>query len=76
MLESAIVAAVAFSSTDIDDAFVLLAFFADPRLVPGHVVVGQYLGFAALVAASLACSILVLPVPDRYVGDAGQCRWC
>lgn len=71
MLTSVVVAVVAFASTNIDDIFVLLGFFANPKLKPGHVVVGQYLGIAALVAAALLGSLLTLAVPDRYIGFLG-----
>ena len=71
MIRSVVLAAVAFASTDIDDAFVLLAFFANPKLKASHVVAGQYLGFSALVAAALACSILALAIPDRFIGFLG-----
>ncbi len=71
MLESIAIAAVAFVSTNIDDAFVLLAFFSDPKMPPAAIVVGQYLGFAALVAAALICAALALAIPDRYIGYLG-----
>jgi cadmium resistance protein CadD (predicted permease) len=71
MFESAILAVVAFASTDIDDAYVLLAFFASPKLTAGHIVMGQYLGFVTLVAVALVCSLLALAIPDRYVGFLG-----
>ena len=42
-------------------------FFADPAFRPRQIVLGQYLGIAALVAASLAA----LLVPRAYVGLTG-----
>jgi cadmium resistance protein CadD (predicted permease) len=62
---------VAFASTNIDDLFVLLGFFANPKLKARHVVAGQYLGIAALVAAALVGALLTLAVPDRYIGYLG-----
>jgi cadmium resistance protein CadD (predicted permease) len=38
-----------FAATDIDDLFVLVGFFADPKFRAGNVVIGQYLGIGALV---------------------------
>ena len=71
MIETAILATVIFASTNIDDAFVLLAFFANPRVNNTHVVVGQYLGIAAIVLAALACSAISLALPAREVGLLG-----
>src|SRR2546425_10709908 len=45
------VAVVVFASTNIDDMFLLSAFFADATLLPLAVVVRQFLGIGALVLA-------------------------
>lgn len=71
MFKTISIAVVAFASTNIDDIFVLLGFFADSKLKRWHVVWGQYLGIIALVVASFFCSLLTLAVPDRYVGLLG-----
>ena len=71
MIETTILAIAIFASTNIDDAFVLLAFFANPRVNNTHVVVGQYLGIAAIVLAALACSAISLALPVRDVGLLG-----
>jgi cadmium resistance protein CadD (predicted permease) len=47
-----ITGAVAFSATNIDDIVFLTVFFSQAR-ARWHVVVGQYLGFTALVLVSL-----------------------
>jgi cadmium resistance protein CadD (predicted permease) len=60
-----------FASTNVDDAFVLLAFFADSRIRPLHVAVGQYAGMAALVGGALILSLITLAIPSRYVGLLG-----
>lgn len=65
------VAAVLFVSTNVDDIFVLVTFFADPGYRPRHVVAGQFLGMSALIAMSLAGSLLALVVPDAYIGLLG-----
>jgi cadmium resistance protein CadD (predicted permease) len=64
-------AIMVFASTNIDDVFVLLGFFADPRFRPREVVIGQYAGITALFAASVIGSLLALVIPRAYVGVFG-----
>ena len=40
-------AVVAFTSTNIDDAFVLVGFFADKSFRTHEVIIGQYTGMSA-----------------------------
>ena len=56
MLSSAVLAVVLFVFTDIDDVFLLMAYFADPRYRARDIVIGQYLGIGTLVAVSAAAS--------------------
>jgi cadmium resistance protein CadD (predicted permease) len=70
MLTAILLAIVAFAATNIDNLFVLLAFFAeadDKR----PVVSGQYLGSMALVALACGLASLMLKVPHAYVGLVG-----
>jgi cadmium resistance protein CadD (predicted permease) len=60
-----------FAATNIDDTFVLLGFFADPKFRPHQVVIGQYLGIATLVAVSLLAALIALVIPPAYVGLLG-----
>jgi cadmium resistance protein CadD (predicted permease) len=60
------VAAVVFASTNVDDVFLLAAFFADSHLRGRSVVLGQFLGIGALVAASAAAAWASLAVPEGY----------
>jgi cadmium resistance protein CadD (predicted permease) len=62
---------VLFAWTNIDDLFVLLGFFSDPRFRAGQVVIGQYLGVTVLYAASVFASLLSLVVPPAYIGLLG-----
>lgn len=57
--------------TNIDDLFVLLSFFADPKLHTWQVIVGQYLGITILVAASIVASLISLVLVPAYVGLLG-----
>jgi cadmium resistance protein CadD (predicted permease) len=64
----------AFAGTNVDDfVYVLLVAVGAPPGGPRvwHVIGGQYLGFAALVALSLAGAAVLHAVPDRWVGLFG-----
>jgi cadmium resistance protein CadD (predicted permease) len=47
-----------FVSTNIDDVFVLVGFFSDPKLRVHDIVIGQYIGLAGLFGVSVAASML------------------
>jgi cadmium resistance protein CadD (predicted permease) len=64
-------AVVLFVSTNIDDVFVLLGFFADRKFKLRQIVVGQFLGIAALYAASVVASLISLVIPPAYIGLLG-----
>ena len=60
-----------FASTNVDDMFVLVGFFADPKFRPKDIVVGQYAGITALFALSLLGSLLALVISRAYIGLLG-----
>jgi cadmium resistance protein CadD (predicted permease) len=62
---------IVFAATNVDDILVLLAFFSDSSFCVREVVLGQYLGIAALTAFSIALSLTALVVPRAYVGLLG-----
>ncbi len=64
---------VAFTATNIDDVVMLTLFFSQVNAVfrNRHVVVGQYLGFGALVVASLPGFFGGLIVPRDWIGMLG-----
>jgi cadmium resistance transport/sequestration family protein len=64
-------AVVVFVATDIDDLFLLIALFASARLRPWQIIAGQYLGIAALIAASLVLALVALIVPPAWIGLMG-----
>ena len=68
-------AVVAFLGTTVDDVIILTALFVTRRRdgVPRarSVIIGQYLGFAALLALSLLAATGLRIVPDRWVGLLG-----
>ena len=66
-------AITAFVATNIDDIIVLLLFFAQVNTIfrRRHIVVGQYLGFALLIIASLPGFLGGLVVPREWIGLLG-----
>jgi len=71
VFETLILAVAAFASTNIDDAFVLIAFFGDPRFKGRDVIAGQYAGIAALTLAAWVFALLAYAIPDRDIGWLG-----
>lgn len=65
------VAVVLFASTNVDDIFVLVGFFADPKYPPRDIVTGQYAGIGTLFAVSLVGSLLSLVISPAYIGLLG-----
>lgn len=60
-----------FVGTNIDDVFVLLAFFSDSRFKEKQVVMGQYLGSLALSLGSIVLSFGAKQIPQAYIGLLG-----
>ena len=60
-----------FASTNVDDAFMLVGLFADPKFRSCEIVIGQYAGIAALFGVSVAVSLLSLVIPRPYLGLLG-----
>jgi len=60
-----------FASTDIDDLFVLVGFFADPKFKVRQIFIGQYLGIAGLYGVSVVASMISLVIPPGYIGLLG-----
>jgi len=71
MLATFALAVVLFASTNIDDIFVLMGFFADARFQAREILIGQYLGITALVGVSVAASLFSLFLPHSYIGLLG-----
>ena len=65
------IAVVLFASTNMDDVFVLLGFFSDPKFRARQVALGQLLGIAALYGVSVVASLISLVVAPAYVGLLG-----
>lgn len=63
----------AFTATNLDDILILLLFFSQVNSVfrRRHIVAGQYLGFAALVAVSLPGFFSSMVLPRPWIGMLG-----
>ena len=66
-----LLAVAAFAATNVDNLFVLLAFFADAREAWRPVVIGQYVGSLTLVAIACFIAALMIHIPRSYVGLIG-----
>lgn len=64
-------AVLVFVSTNIDDIFLLAAFFADRKLSVKAVVLGQCLGIAGLVATSTLVAWLSIALPEGWISLLG-----
>ncbi len=64
---------MSFAATNIDDIFVLMLFFGQKgkRSSNWHIVLGQYLGFTALVAISLVGYFARYVAPREWIGLLG-----
>jgi cadmium resistance protein CadD (predicted permease) len=65
------VAVAVFTTTNVDDVFVLLGFFSDPKFTARQVVIGQYCGIATLYCISVVASLVSLIIPTAYIGLLG-----
>jgi cadmium resistance protein CadD (predicted permease) len=65
------VAVAVFTSTNVDDVFVLLGFFSDPKFTGRQVALGQYFGIATLYGVSVIASLVSLVIPTAYIGLLG-----
>ncbi len=73
-IAAAIVAGItSFAATNIDDMVISMLFFAqvNDTFRPRHIFVGKYLGFTALIAASLPGFFGGLIVPKAWIGLLG-----
>jgi cadmium resistance transport/sequestration family protein len=72
-IQSAIAGSTAFIATNVDDILILMLFFSQTNssFRRRHIVVGQYLGFIALVIASLPGFFGGLIIPRAWIGLLG-----
>jgi len=61
----------AFVSTNLDDMFILTAFFANPEFRAKDVVLGQYLGFIVLLTVSSLAYFVQFIIPSNWISLLG-----
>jgi len=71
VLELLGLAIVLFASTNVDDVFVLVGFFTDPKIRPTSVVIGQYVGIGILFAGSVVACLFSVIIPRAFIGLLG-----
>lgn len=73
MLTTFITAAAAFIATNIDDIFLLMIYFSQvgSTLSKRHIVLGQALGFGAIVIVSAVGFLGGLVIPQAWIGMLG-----
>jgi cadmium resistance protein CadD (predicted permease) len=70
MVAALVAGLLAFVATNVDDFFVLLLLYAAGAR-SGDVLLGQYVGFAGIVAVSVVASLGALVVPPAWAGFLG-----
>jgi cadmium resistance transport/sequestration family protein len=72
-IQAAIAGSTAFIATNVDDILILMLFFSQTNssFRRQHIVVGQYLGFIALIIASLPGFFGGLIIPRAWIGLLG-----
>lgn len=71
LLPQIAIAVMVFVSTNIDDIFLLAAFFSDRKLPARAVVLGQCLGIGVLVAVSTVVAWLSMALPEGWISLLG-----
>jgi len=71
LLPQITIAILVFISTNVDDIFLLAAFFADKKLSARTVVLGQLLGIGTLVAVSTLVAWLSMALPEGWISLLG-----
>lgn len=71
LLPQITIAILVFISTNVDDIFLLAAFFSDKKLSARTVVLGQLLGIGTLVAVSTLVAWLSMALPEGWISLLG-----
>jgi cadmium resistance transport/sequestration family protein len=73
MIETVLAAITAFTSTNVDDIFILIALFTQvsTSLTKRDIYIGQFLGIGVLIGLSLIGVWIGTVVPQEYIGLLG-----
>jgi cadmium resistance protein CadD (predicted permease) len=70
-MEILVTSIIAFTSTNIDDIFILTLFYGNKKFKGGEILAGQFLGIISLITISLIGSIAGLFINPAYIGLLG-----
>lgn len=70
-MEILITSVIAFTSTNLDDIFLLTLFYGNKEFKSKDIIVGQLLGISTLIAVSLVGALIGLLVQQAYIGLLG-----
>ena len=70
-MELLLTSLLTFTSTNIDDIFILALFYSSKRFSEKEIITGQLLGIGILILVSLLASLLGLLLPVPYIGLLG-----
>jgi cadmium resistance protein CadD (predicted permease) len=71
LVETLLSGVFAFAATTVDDLLILALLFANQRFLPRHIIAGQFVAFALLIAGSLLGAFLSLVIPPHWIGLLG-----
>jgi cadmium resistance protein CadD (predicted permease) len=71
IIELLSVGLTAFVATNIDDLFILIAFFSKRSYPAVQIILGQYVGMGLLLGVSLFASLIALVIPHNFIGLVG-----
>ena len=61
-METLLASLIAFVVTNLDDIFILILFFSDPKLRHRNIITGQFLGISTLILVSFLGSFIGLVI--------------
>ena len=70
-MEILLTSIIAFTSTNLDDIFILTLFYGNKRFKEREIVAGQFLGISTLIVISLIGSLIGLLIDQSYIGLLG-----
>jgi cadmium resistance protein CadD (predicted permease) len=70
-MELFLTSVIAFTSTNIDDIFILTLFFGDKRYKTTDIYLGQYVGVILLIGVSVIGSFIGNFIDSKYIGLLG-----
>ncbi len=71
LLSTVTIAVAAFTSTNIDDLFLLSSLFVDTEFRTLSVIIGHFLGILLLVLISILAALFTITIPRWWIGLLG-----